>query len=209
MKFADMQTFYSLKMLEGNMKEPILYRITRPVIKIFVNIVFRPKYIGTFNIPSDGKVILAGNHTKFFDPLLIMSSTKRTVHFLAKDELSKGFIGVIFNSMGIIPVNRRIHDKDALNKAKEFLNNEACIGIFPEGTINKTSDIIMPFKIGAVKMAYDTDSYIVPFTIKGKYKIFNNNLRIEFLKPYKLKSDDLTLENAKLMNIVSDNLEKR
>ena len=191
------------------MKEPILYRITRPVIKIFVNIVFRPKYIGTFNIPSDGKVILAGNHTKFFDPLLIMSSTKRTVHFLAKDELSKGFIGVIFNSMGIIPVNRRIHDKDALNKAKEFLNNEACIGIFPEGTINKTSDIIMPFKIGAVKMAYDTDSYIVPFTIKGKYKIFNNNLRIEFLKPYKLKSDDLTLENAKLMNIVSDNLEKR
>lgn len=191
------------------MKEPILYKITKPIINLFIKIIFRPKYIGIENIPKNGKVVLAGNHTKLFDPLLIMSSTNRIVHFLAKDSLYKGFKGIIFKNMGIIPVNRKIHDKEALSKAKEFLNKEACIGIFPEGTVNKTSDIIMPFKIGAVKMAHDTDSYIVPFTIKGKFKIFNNNLKIEYFKPYKISSDDLTIENEKLMKIISNSLESR
>lgn len=191
------------------MKEPILYRIVRPIIKFLVLILFHPKIIGKENIPMDGRCVLAGNHTMIFDPLLIMSSTRRTVHFLAKDELCRGLKGVIFRHMGIIPVNRRIHDKDALKKAKDGLNNDALIGIFPEGTINKTKDIIMPFKIGAVKMAYDTKAPIVPFTIKGKYRVFGGKLRIEFLKSCDIKDDNLTLENEKLMRIISSNLEMR
>lgn len=190
------------------MMDPLLYRITRPIIKILINVVFRPKYIGLENIPKSGNVVLAGNHTKIFDPLLIMSCTKRTVHFLAKDDLNKGFKKYIFKNMGIIPVNRKIHDKDALKTAKEFLYKGALIGIFPEGTVNKTSNTILPFKIGAVKMSHDTDSLIVPFTIKGKFRIFNN-LKIEFFKPYKVSSDDLTYENQKLMDIISKSLEVR
>ena len=189
--------------------EPLLYRITRPIINFFIKIIFRPKYVGLDNIPKSGKVVLAGNHTKIFDPLLIMSCTKRTVHFLAKDELNKGFKKIIFNNMGIIPVNRRIHDKDALIKAKDYLEKGACIGIFPEATVNKTLDTILPFKIGAVKMAHDTHSVIVPFTIKGKFKLFNNGLKIEFLKPFKVTSSDLSSENQKLMNIIVNSLEMR
>ena len=88
--------------------------------------------------------------------------------------------------MGIIPVNRSIHDKNALNKAIDVLNKDALIGIFPEGTINKTKDIIMPFKIGAVKMASETNASLVPFTIKNKYKLFRKSVIIEFYKPYKI-----------------------
>lgn len=190
------------------MREPLLYKITRPVIKLLMKSIFRPTYIGLENIPNNGPYILAGNHTKFLDPLLIMSATKKTVHFLAKNELYKGIKGIIFRHMGIIPVNRKIHDKNALKKAKDILNNKKIIGIFPEGTINKTNNTIIPFKIGAVKMAYDTKTEIIPFTIKGKYKLFNNNLKIEFLKPYKI-TKDLTKENDKLMKIIKDNLEKR
>lgn len=190
------------------MKDPVLYKVTRPIIKFLIKIVFRPKYIGLNNIPKHKKVVLAGNHTNILDPLLIMSCTDRTVHFLAKDELYKGIKGIIFKHMGIIPVNRKIHDKDALKKAKDVLNQEKVIGIFPEGTINKTKDTVMPFKIGAVKMAHDTNAPIVPFTIKGKYKILRKNISIEFLEEYKVK-DDLTKENEKLMKIISEKLEGR
>ena len=192
------------------MKEPILYRIVRPIIKILFNFIFKPTYIGLENIPKEGKCILVGNHTSNLDCLLLISSTKRTIHFLAKDSLIKGFKKIIFQNMGIIPVNRKIHDKNALNSAIDILNENKVIGIFPEGTINKTDDIIMPFKIGAVKMASTTNSTLVPFTIKNKYKVLKKSVILEFYKPYKIntKNRDLTDENKHLMNIISNELRK-
>ena len=191
------------------MKEPVLYKITRPLIKLFMNIVYHPKYIGLENIPKEGPFILAGNHTNNFDCLLIMSCTKKTVHFLAKDSLTKGFKKYLFNNMGIIPVNRQIHDKSALVSAIKALQAKEVIGIFPEGTINRTEDTILPFKIGCVKMSHDTNSPIIPFIITGQYKPIKNSLTITFLKPTEARSDNLTEENEKLMQIISHNLEKR
>ena len=67
----------------------------------------------------------------------------------------------------------------------------------------------MPFKIGAVKMANDTNTPIIPFIITGKYKIFNNKLKIEFLNPIKYKKiEDLTTYNEELMNIIRKKLAK-
>ena len=192
-----------------NMKEPLLYIIVRPIITILFKLVFHPKYIGLNNIPKDGAIVLGGNHTNNLDCLLLISSTKRTIHFLAKDSLIKGWKKVIFNNMGIIPVNRTIHDKGALNNAINALNENKTIGIFPEGTINRTDDIIMPFKIGCVKMAHDTKTPIVPFIITGKYKIFGKSVTIEFFEPFIPENDELDIENNKLMKLISKELEKR
>lgn len=187
-----------------------LYRILRPLIWILMRIVFRPKYIGLENIPASGRVVLAGNHTSFFDCVLIISTTNRTVHFLAKDSLMKGFKKILFGNMGIIPVNRAIHDKNALQAAIDALNNDEVIGIFPEGTINRTDDIIMPFKMGAVKMSSATKADIVPFTITGGYKVFGKQRPIiEFMKPIRAKNKDLDKDNQILMDIISKKLEEK
>ncbi len=190
------------------MKDEVLYKISRPVIKVLFNFFYRPTYIGRENIPSSGSFVLAGNHTSYLDPLLLMSSYKRTIHFLAKDSLIKGVKGLIFKHMGIIPVNRKIHDKDALSEAKRALSNNQVIGIFPEGTINRTKDVTLPFKIGAVKMAKDTDSLLVPFTITNKYKLFRKSVTIEFYKPYKVV-DNLDIENNKLRSFISSELKRK
>ena len=110
--------------------------------------------------------------------------------------------------MGIIPVNRKIKNPEAVKIAVARLKLNQVIGIFPEGTINKTKDIIMPFKMGAVKIAKESDAYIVPFAIKGKYKVFGKSLSISFAKPYKIKSEDLVLENKKLEKKVITLLER-
>lgn len=183
----------------------LLYRICRPIIKVIMLLLYRPKYIGLNNIPKDGAMVLAGNHTNILDCWLLISCMKRTIHFLGKDSLSKGFKGLIFKNLGLIFVNRNIHDKEALKSAINVLNEGKIIGIFPEGTINKSKDVTLPFKIGSVKMAHDTDSYIVPFVITGKYKIFKRNIKVEFLKPYKVK-DDLTEENNKLRSLIEERL---
>ena len=182
------------------MKDTIIYKVVRLLIYLLVKILFHPK---------EGRIVLAGNHTKWKDPVALVVIVKRQIHFLAKEELFHGITKPIMKAMGAIPVNRKIHDKDSLIKAKECLNNDLCVGIFPEGTVNRTLDkVILPFKIGAVKMSLDTNSKIVPFTISGKYKIFGKSVEIEFLKPINV-DNDLDKSNKKLMDIIENNLKEK
>ncbi len=188
-------------------KDKLFYKIVKPPIKLLFKILFRPQVEGLENIPKDGRILLAGNHTKWLDPVLLVISTKRQVHFLAKEELFHGITHFIVNGMGCVPVNRKVHDKNVLENTYKFLENELCIGIFPEGTINRTDDTIMPFKIGAVKACSHTNTKLVPFTITGEYKLFKKSVKLEFLKPIKI-GKDLDKENEKFMKIISEKLEK-
>ena len=182
--------------------ENVFYKCVRPLLKLFISM-YRPTYIGLENIPKDKSFILAGNHTSYLDPILVASTTKECVHFFAKDSLYKGIKKPLFKALGIIPVNRKIKDKNALNMGIKYLNNNKVIGIFPEGTINKTYEKIMKFKYGAVKMSKETGKLIVPFAINNKYKFLRKCVSIEIGTPY-IVTGDLTNENEKLMNIVKN-----
>ncbi len=180
-----------------------LYKFLRPILTGWFNLFFRPIIIGKKNIPTSGRVILAGTHTNILDPIFILACNKRVIHFLAKDELINGPFGFIFKKMGIIPVNRREKDINVMPSSIKVLNNDEAIGIFPEGTINKTDDITMKFKTGAVRMAYETDSEIVPFAITNKYKLFRKSVKITYGKPYKVCSKDFRKETDILRNKVN------
>ena len=186
-------------------KDNLFYKLVRPFVYFFIKIFFRPQVVGLENVILDQRVVFAGNHTKWLDPVLLVGVTKRQIHFLAKDELFHGMLKFIVKGMGCIPVNRRIHDKNALEAAYNYLNNDLCVGIFPEGTINRENDIILPFKIGACKACSVTNSKLVPFVITGKYRFLRRGIKIEFLKPRNI-SDDLTLENEKFMEIISNKI---
>lgn len=184
------------------MKEPVLYRVVRPFITFLFKVVYRPVVVGKEHLCQSGGMILAGNHTNNFDCLLLVSSTKRTIHFLAKDELCKGIKKIIFLNMGIIPVNRKEKNPKVLSTSECYLKEEKVIGIFPEGTYPKGDKHLLPFKIGAVKMAKDTHTPIVPFAIIGSYKPFLKKIKIVFGKPYMVSSENLEKENQKLREII-------
>jgi len=184
------------------------YKVVRPIACFLIKLLFHPKVIGLENIPKTGRIVLAGNHTKFLDPVMLVGVVKRPIHFLAKKELFDGVLCFLVKGMGCVPVNRKIHDKNALSSAIDYLNKDLCVGIFPEGTINRTTDkVILPFKIGAVKMSSETNSEIVPFVITGKYRIIGKSVRLEFLKPIKV-SENLDESNEMLMNIIENKLKE-
>ena len=181
-------------------KDALLYRVLRPLITLLFKFIYRPKIIGASNISKSGGIILAGNHNHNMDAAFLISSTKRNIHFLAKIELFKGLKKHFFNNMGLIPVDRSKKNHKSLEIAYEYLKNNKVIGVFPEGTFGKGK--ILPFKMGAVKMAYETNSEIIPFAITGDFKIFSKNLKIVFGSPIKIESNDLEKENEKLRDIV-------
>ena len=72
-----------------------------------------------------------------------------------------------FKGTGCISVDRSKKDEHATDLALSVLKDGGAIGLFPEGTRNKTESFLLPFKFGAVSMAKKTDSYLVPFGITG------------------------------------------
>lgn len=180
----------------------IVYRTLKFIVKPFFMLIHGTKYVGLDNIPKTGPVILAGNHTGNTDALLMLGGPKRIVHMMAKKELFKKRISKwFFRSMACISVDRSIHDENAKSEAIDVLKNGHVLGIFPEGTVNKTDKVILPFKYGAVSFALKTDAYIVPFAITGKYKVFKKSIKIEYGEAYKVEKD-IETENKRLENKV-------
>lgn len=183
--------------------ECILYRVIRFILKPIYKLLFNPIVIGEENISKSGPVILAGNHKANLDAAQMVYGSNRIVHMLAKRELFSNFISNwFFRSMGAIPVNRQIHDSNAKSAALDILKEGKILGVFPEGTTNKTVGTpdeveLLPFKFGAVSFASKTGTSIVPFAISGKYKIFSGKVIIIYGTPYKV-GDDLEKENQKL-----------
>ena len=77
----------------------ITYNLIKPIYTILLKIIFRPKVIGKENIPKDGPLIFAGNHKHAVDPTMVMMSTDRLVHYMAKEDLFKGLHGILFRKI--------------------------------------------------------------------------------------------------------------
>ncbi len=185
------------------------YKLFKPILSPLYKLYYNPLIYNKELIPLDGAIILVGNHKHIMDQCSIIISTKRIIHYMAKKEYFDGKFSWFFKVTGCISVDRSIHDKSAKKSALEVLNNGGAIGIFPEGTRNKTDNPLLPFKFGAVKMAQETGALIVPFGIKGEYKFRSNNLVVRFGNPFKVEKDeDLESANKKLestiMNLIRE-----
>ena len=167
--------------------------ILAPVFKFW----YTPKVYGAENIPKDGPILITANHKHVMDQCSIIVSTKRVIHYMAKKEYFDGKLAWFFTMAGCISVNRSIHDDVAKEAALDVLKDGGAIGLFPEGTRNKTDAFMLPFKFGAVSMAQKTDAYLVPVGISGDYKFRSKNLTIRIGKPID-PMDDLDEANKKL-----------
>ncbi|MBE6152242.1 MAG: 1-acyl-sn-glycerol-3-phosphate acyltransferase [Firmicutes bacterium] len=148
------------------------YKNVRSFLVFVMKFAFRPEVIGIQNIKNEMGVILAGNHISMLDIPLLISVVNDDVHFMAKNELFENKLGnYIFSKMGSFPINRNEVDLKSIKTALRLLKEENILGIFPEGTRNKTNAIILPFREGATRLAIRSKKPIIPFGISGKYRI--------------------------------------
>ena len=187
----------------------LVYKIVKPIYWILLKVIFRPEVIGKENIPKDGALIFAGNHKHAVDPTMVMAHTNRIVHYMAKEELFKGLHGVIFEQMGLIKVYRGKSNPQAVIEAENILNNGGTLGIFPEGTRNRGKEELLKFRHGTVRIAQKTNTLILPFAIRNKYKIFRKSVVIEFDKPIDVAGMEIEEANEYLRNEVLKLLHKK
>jgi len=190
-------------------KMPLLYRVGRFILGPIFKFYYHPTIIGKENIPTDGAILIVGNHKHLYDQCLSIISTKRFIRYMAKKEyFDNKKTAWFFKHTGCISVDRKNHDNVAKEKAIETLKTGGAVGLFPEGTRNKTKEFLLPFKFGAVSMAKKTDAYLVPFGITGDYVFRSKNLVIRYGKPFKVTDMELEDANELLFNTVKELMEE-
>ena len=183
----------------------ILKVILKPVYKFYYN----PKIYNKDNLKVKGPLIIAGNHIHIMDQCNVIISTKRIINYMAKKEYFDNYkTKWFFKMVGCISVNRNTKDIKATEEAINILKNGGAIGIFPEGTRNKTKEKLLPFKYGTVSMAKKTNATIVPFAIRGEYKFRSKNLKVIFGKPFKIDNMQIEEANNKLYKTIDSILSK-
>ncbi len=193
-------------------KEEIGYSLLTPIMRVLFRFYYNPKIINKEVIPKEGPILIVGNHKHIYDQCLTIMATKRVIHYMAKKEYFDGKMAWFFKLVGCIPVDRSIKDHNATDKALKVLNSGGAIGLFPEGTRNKTKDVfLLPFKFGTVSMAKKTNATIIPFGLTGDYKFRSKNLTIRYGTPFKVGDMDLEDANKKLYEeverLMRENLE--
>ena len=170
------------------------YKFLTPFMRVAFKFYYSPKIIGAEKIPKDSAIVIAGNHKHVYDQCLTIMATKRVIHYMAKKEYFEGKLAPLFRFVGCIPVDRSKRDFSSAMSALKVLKKGGAIGIFPEGTRNKTDKFLLNFKTGAVAMAKKTGAYIVPFGLTGDYKFRSKNLTIRYGEPF--KADNISVEEA-------------
>lgn len=175
------------------------FRTLNRLEKIIYRPLFPYKKYGNTKLSADKPYIFVGNHLSLLDVVYIGTATGKPVHFLAKKDLfEKGFMKWFVTKSESIPVNRDGTDVKALISAMKCLKKGESIGIYPEGTRNRSDEIMLPFKSGAAAISIKTKTPILPVVHLKRIKLFRKEHvlygePIEFAEYYdkKLTEEDI------------------
>jgi 1-acyl-sn-glycerol-3-phosphate acyltransferase len=137
----------------------------------------RVKVIGAENVPLDGAVLFVSNHQGNFDIPILLGCIDKPKAFVAKIEMLKmPMIRTWMKHMSCVFLDR--HDLRqslrVMNEAGENLKKGYSMVVFPEGTRSK-GKAMGEFKAGSLRIAVKANVPIVPITIKGSFKLMEQN----------------------------------
>ncbi len=152
-----------------------LWRISRALVVPLFRAITGFRVENDHFVPPRGPVIIAPNHNSWWDPPLIGMAAPREVYFLAKEELftQNRLFGWLIRTYNAIPIRRETGGVEALRTALRLLDQGHAVVIFPEGTRNKTSNLLLPLKPGVFLLAKYSRAPVVPAFILNNREPFH------------------------------------
>lgn len=152
--------------------------------RIFFLLIFCPtKLVGKRYLKQKQPVIYAANHASYIDGVFLLGLLPSGTLFIGKQELAKTpIVRTFMRKLQFITVDRNDLPKglEDTKLMEETLRMGHSIAIFPEGTFSYAIGL-RPFKLGAFKIAAETETPICPIAIKGSRQILRGEERL--LKP--------------------------
>jgi len=144
--------------------------------------------VGREHIQRGKAYIYTSNHTSFLDLPGIAMTIKGQFRPLAKKELLKLPVFGWITSVTCVVVDRSSMEsrKRSMTYLKKMLDLGINILIFPEGTQNRSGQLLQPFYDGAFRIAIETQQPIMPMAVlgagrlmpPGKFSVLPGRIRI-------------------------------
>jgi 1-acyl-sn-glycerol-3-phosphate acyltransferase len=145
---------------------------------IFMPIIFcKVTRVGSQHFSQGQSYIVIANHTSLMDIPVSKPGIPLPNKTLGKMSFSRPPIFGYIYKLGSILVDRN----NARSRAESFiimkqtLQKGISICLYPEGTRNKSQEVLLPFHNGAFKLSWDTNTPIIPAIILGTKNILPPN----------------------------------
>lgn len=144
----------------------MLYHFVKPIAKISMYVFCRHIYLNNLEVlKKDRPTLIACNHpTAFFDPCLVASVAKPTIHFVVRGDFFKHpFYRKLLFGLNLIPIHRSKHASfqqlksnfdlmaDMVDKLQENIN--LMVMVEGSGSINRQ---LRPLQKGIARLAFQT-----------------------------------------------------
>ncbi len=117
--------------------------------------------------PGQGAVLVC-NHRSSVDPCFLQLTTPRVVHWMvAKEYYTYWASGWFLRTVETIPVSRGGIDTAAVMAAIRYARQGTLVGIFPEGRLNTTNQVLLPGRPGAALIALKARVPVIPCFLRG------------------------------------------
>lgn len=141
------------------------------------------KVNGLENLQKDTSYIFTANHGSFLDSPALVAAIPEQFKALGKKEiLSYPIFGLVFRYIGVtVDRNDPASRRNSLFEIRKKLEKGIHIVFFPEGSMNKTPELLGKFYDGAFWLAIETQTQIIPMAIKNSRNLCPHDF--SYLRP--------------------------
>jgi 1-acyl-sn-glycerol-3-phosphate acyltransferase len=147
-----------------------MYELVRLVLTPYLLLFFRTRAIDSHKVPADGPVIVAPNHFSFMDHFFVAVYLRRKVQFMAKSQLFKNPLQIVYHNGGVFPVRRGHRDDEAFKTAHAVLARGGIVVMYCEGGRSRTGELGDP-KPGIGRLALESGAPVVPVALVGSERV--------------------------------------
>jgi 1-acyl-sn-glycerol-3-phosphate acyltransferase len=139
---------------------------------------FRWRVYNADRVPLDGAVILAANHASYLDPPLVGAGVKRSINYLARENLFRfPVMGWVLRQWQVVPVDRDGGGAAGLRAILDRLLAGGAIILFPEGTRTRDGKL-QPARSGIGLTVIKSTAPVVPARTFGTFEAYGRHLRL-------------------------------